>query len=301
MSVTLGICIKNSGKTIAEALTSTLLSDYPSYRSEILLVDGGSTDYTIEIALNILKDSRLRWKILDDERKGLAYARQLVVDSSRQKYIIWVDGDNVLTPLFIRNHIQFMESNPKVGAACAITRSKGKTLPAKLLGYAWLIPTLNALKKGKTPHIGMQGSITRRKAIEDAGGFDLSIKGAGEDVDLFIRMKLRGWEITANPKAIVHHYMRETWRSIFNEARWWAIGSYYIKQKYANTEFAWKKPEAIKMAEMLLGSIKLTMDTVRITRDTAGLLMPLYYIIRRAGYIAGYMEAWKASKKSRVH
>lgn len=291
--VTIGVCVRNSRRTIAEALTSILVSDYPKDMIEVVLVDGVSTDGTVEIVSSTLKGSPVHWRILSDQGRGLAHARQLVVDNSEGEYIVWVDGDNVVTPSFIKNHVEFMEFNAGVGVACAITLFKGETLAAKLQGYGWMMPTLNAIKKDKTPHIGMQGSITRRSAVENAGGFDSSIKGAAEDIDLFIRMKMKGWKVTANPRAKIYHYMKDTFRGVFREARWWGVGIYYVQRKYAGRQFEWKQPRSVKTIKMLLGCVKLTLDTVKATKDLAGLLMPLYCVIRRAGYLMGYVEARK--------
>ena len=47
--VTIGICVKNTEKTILDAINSILEQDYPTDLMEIIFVDDGSEDRTLSI------------------------------------------------------------------------------------------------------------------------------------------------------------------------------------------------------------------------------------------------------------
>lgn len=58
--------------------------------AEIIVVDGGSTDGTIETV------KRYNVKLHEIEKKGLAHARQYGVDRVETHYVLLVDSDNIL-------------------------------------------------------------------------------------------------------------------------------------------------------------------------------------------------------------
>lgn len=274
-TVTVGICVKNSERTIGECLNSIVNLDYDKSKLEIVVIDGNSTDNTLTLAKKILEKSDARYKILNDKGKGLGYARQLVVENANSKHICWVDGDNVLTRDFIENHVKFIEKNPSVGIAVPLTLFNSKRFVARLQGYSWFIGTLNAMKKGKTPFLAMQGTITPLKALRKVGGFNVLIRGAGEDIDVIGKMRLQGFRVAVNPKALVYHRMRESWKDLFKQASWWG-GSQPRKQI------------KVLLSETLLNFLvctKLTLDVIRYFKDPAGLLMPLYALAWSAYYL----------------
>ncbi|MCW3995286.1 MAG: glycosyltransferase [Candidatus Bathyarchaeota archaeon] len=225
--VTIGICVKDSEDTIAECLQSVIRSDYPENSIELIVVDGLSNDHTLDLCKNILKQS-IRHKLISDEGKGLGFARQLVVNNANGKYICWVDGDSTITKNFIKVQVKFLEHNPSVGVAIPVTFPKRKSIIERLDGYRWLIPTLNAIKKGKIPYLAMQGACLPVKVISDAGGFNKTINSAGEDIDLFLRIIKKGYRIRANSKAFVYHSMVCSFKGIFKKGFWFGSGSYNI-------------------------------------------------------------------------
>lgn len=154
-----------------------------------------STDDTVEIIKSELTWIVISYNILYDKRRGLSYARQMVLKNSAGKYVIWIDGDNYIPSHFIKRQVSSMEQNPEVGAQGALMIPKGDSIVARLQGYQWLIPAIDKTLKRKEdekkeiPLLGMMGVICRLKALEEVDGFDLKIRGAGEDSDLFIKMQ----------------------------------------------------------------------------------------------------------------
>jgi len=55
--ITIGLCVKNSEKTIKKCLESIINQDYPKELVEIIIVDGGSKDRTIEIAKEMISNA----------------------------------------------------------------------------------------------------------------------------------------------------------------------------------------------------------------------------------------------------
>ena len=80
------IVAKNAEATIAECM-SAVQKNKPF---EIIVIDGNSTDRTIEIS------RRYTERIYSDEDKGLGYARQLGAEMANQEYIAYVDSYVIL-------------------------------------------------------------------------------------------------------------------------------------------------------------------------------------------------------------
>ena len=63
----------NAEEWIAESIESVLRQTYQDL--EVILVDDGSSDRTVEIAEHILKSGRFRYQILRQENRGPSVAR----------------------------------------------------------------------------------------------------------------------------------------------------------------------------------------------------------------------------------
>lgn len=288
--VTIGLCVKNSAHTIAENIESIIKLDYPKDQFQLVVVDGHSTDNTVEIIKDKLNGSNVDSIFLFDNCRGLSYARQLVVDNCDSKYIVWVDGDNVLPANFLKSQTDYMERHPKDGFCGAKIFPLGKSIVSRLQGYQWVIPASDWKNAGYLMgRTGIQGTICRVDAINSVGGFDLSINGAGEDVDLFIRMKLEGWRIGANKETRIYHHMRDTWRGLWKESVWWAYGTSYVSKKHT-TFFPNLKRRA---GFAILDCFRLTFKSFKLTKDLGCIMMPIHYGIRRIGFLIGH---WYAKK-----
>jgi len=74
---------------------SILAQDYPDM--EILLVDNGSADRSLEICREYAaKDARIR--VLREEKKGASYARNAGLRAATGEYLTLVDGDDFILP-----------------------------------------------------------------------------------------------------------------------------------------------------------------------------------------------------------
>ena len=294
-SVVIGLCVRNCEKTIAENIESIMNLDYPLDRFQLMVVDGCSTDNTVGIIRERLDGTDIKALFLSDGGRGLSYARQMVVDKCDTKYVVWVDGDNVLPPNFLRSQVEHMEANPKAGFAGVKIIPLGNSVVSRLQGYQWIIPASDWKKAGyfmgKT---GIQGTICRVDAIKSVGGFDLSIEGAGEDVDLFVRMKIAGWGIGSNEETKIYHYMRDTWRGLWKESVWWGYGTAYIASKHKSLFPSLKR----RAGFAILDCFKLTFKSLKLTKDLACFIMPVHYGVRRLGFLMGH---WHARNDRYVH
>jgi glycosyltransferase involved in cell wall biosynthesis len=128
-SPTVSICtpVYNCENTLAITVRSILLQNFTDW--ELLIIDDGSSDKTVEVARS-LSDSRIR-VMADGLHRGIAYRRNQGIEMSRGKYFALMDGDDVCYPERFERQVQYLEKNPGIdllGAGILVFRGSGTVL-----------------------------------------------------------------------------------------------------------------------------------------------------------------------------
>lgn len=111
--VSVVITVRNAEAFISETLASLLQEcEVPI---EIVLVDNGCTDLTIEKAL-AFKDSRIR--IIEGPRKGIAHALNVAYANVRGEIVMRCDGDDLFPAKRIQQQVKWLNEHPEFGAVC---------------------------------------------------------------------------------------------------------------------------------------------------------------------------------------
>jgi len=110
---------------------------------EIILVDDGSTDNT----LDLIKDIDPRLKIFRQQRQGASAARNTGIRKSSGKYIAMLDSDDEWYPLYLEACIVFLESHPDEDVVqTEYEWNKGKT-PYEILPITEIVKLFFPLAK----------------------------------------------------------------------------------------------------------------------------------------------------------
>jgi len=115
--VSVGMCLRDCENTLGDAIDSVIKQNFPHELMEIIFVDDGSEDRTLSIILECVSRMNMQVKVYHQEWKGVAGARNVVVDKSCGDYIVWVDCDLVVSRDFVRKLVEFMEQHSNVGIA----------------------------------------------------------------------------------------------------------------------------------------------------------------------------------------
>jgi len=123
LSVIIASC--NHQDYIAQTLESLEKQTFQSF--EIILVDDGSTDKTVEVA----RDFPSRAQIFTQENKGVVAARNRGVSLAKGQYICFVDSDDMVLPDRFERQVAVLDGNPEIGLVFAdalIIDTKGKQI-----------------------------------------------------------------------------------------------------------------------------------------------------------------------------
>lgn len=107
--ISIGIPFYNAEEYLSDAIKSILAQSYQYW--ELMLVDDGSTDHSLEIAKQFaLKDKRIR-VISDGLNKKLPYRLNQIIDESKYDYIARMDADDLIHPDKLKIQLNFLENN----------------------------------------------------------------------------------------------------------------------------------------------------------------------------------------------
>ncbi len=109
MKVSIGIPFFNAELYFEDAIKSVLQQSFQDW--ELILVDDGSTDRSLEIAKEFAnKDSRIR-VISDGKNKKLPTRLNQIIQESQYEYIARMDADDLMHPDRLKIQLDFLEKN----------------------------------------------------------------------------------------------------------------------------------------------------------------------------------------------
>jgi glycosyltransferase involved in cell wall biosynthesis len=175
----------NQAAFLEEALCSVLEQDYP--RVEYLVVDGGSTDGSVEIVRRY--EDRLAWWTSEPD-DGQADALNKGFARANGEILGWVSSDDTLLPGTVARLVERFERDPDLllvyGDALYTDEVSARTgyLPSRPYDVGEMVRRCEC-------YVVQPGSLFRRRAWELAGPFDPT-RHWFFDFELFVRVGRHG-------------------------------------------------------------------------------------------------------------
>ena len=107
--VSIIIPIFNASQSIMISIKSLMTQSFPFDKQEVILVDDGSTDDSLDICRRIARWHR-NIHVFHQENKGVSAARNLGLKHAKGKYIFFLDADDELSPETVENCVNFFDS-----------------------------------------------------------------------------------------------------------------------------------------------------------------------------------------------
>jgi len=210
--VTVVVVNWNGINYLHECLESIRGQTYP--RVDLIVVDNGSTDGSREwLRTRSPEGCRL---IEFPINTGFAAGSNAGIRASRGEYVALLNNDAVADPLWLDRLVVFM-SDSKVGmVASKILFYEDRSVIDKV-GHLFFPDGLNRGRgAGEIDHgqFDQPGEILfpdgcaalyRKSMLEDVGLFDEQFFAYGDDADLGLRARWRGWNCLYSPAARVYH------------------------------------------------------------------------------------------------
>jgi glycosyltransferase involved in cell wall biosynthesis len=281
--VTLGICVKNGAASLIDTLKSVQSQDFPHGLMEIIFVDDGSNDATLQIMKNYADISDTPTRIFSWKWQGLGASRQLVVEQASGEYIIWVDCDMILLKDHVSKQVEFMDANPKVGLAKArYGTADGSNVVAALENLPFMLHDFNGVPLDRNLP-GTGGAIFRIDALRKIGGFDVNLKGTGEDQDVAYRVRHAGW-LLERTSALFYERRVTNWSGLWKKWTWYGRGDYHL---YSKNRRIFSPFRMNTFAGFVNGFLRMP-GAYRKTHKPYVLLMPFHLAFTMSAWCAGF-------------
>lgn len=208
-------------------LKQTLASIRPKLTHEIIVVDNGSTDGSVDY-LSQLKDVK---SICLGSNQGFARGNNTGLKHVTGDYLLLLNSDTQVIANSIEKSVKYLDRHPQVGiltpklmlsdGAIDLACHRGFPTPLNSLAYFLQLERLfpnQKLTAGyhqtwqdfDTVHsidaVSGASMFIRRKVITDIGYLDERFFMYAEDIDFCRRAKTAGWQVIYYPKAVIVHF-----------------------------------------------------------------------------------------------
>ncbi|MCP4642018.1 MAG: glycosyltransferase [bacterium] len=167
----------NEGETLEACLRSLHAADLGGRTSELIYVDGGSSDGSVDIAGAVGVDALLG----GDRRRSAAENRNLGASAASGRYVQFVDGDMVLRPDWPSTAAAVLDERLEVAAVAGALEEANRSAFFRALQLDWAPTT------GDVAYCG-GAAMFRRGVLLEAGGFPEDVE-YGEEPYLCWRIR----------------------------------------------------------------------------------------------------------------
>jgi glycosyltransferase involved in cell wall biosynthesis len=201
MEVSIVIPTLNRLEDLKKCVGALERQDLPKSRFEIIVVDNGSSDGTMEFLKTKADAGTLRF--LEQEKPGASAARNLAVRSSGAKFIAFTDDDCIAEPDWLSTLLAGFVNDGKCAGVGGPILSQN---PRNVISRFWKSRRVwdNMSQDGKTVHIPTMNVMFLRSVLVEVGIFDEGIVGV-EDIHLSQKIIKKRYELRYLKGGTVYH------------------------------------------------------------------------------------------------
>ncbi|MBC7541516.1 MAG: glycosyltransferase family 2 protein [Candidatus Sericytochromatia bacterium] len=215
--------------TVSEMMKIVYHSSEGEPNYELIVVDDGSTDRTLQVLQDIAKEypNLVVYHRAPRPRSSKPAVLNEVDPICKGSIMAVFDADARVKPDFMERIIPFL-ADPRVGGVQAHKMISNRDVNwLSEAQYVELI-MMGRFEEGRDLSNGAcemrgNGMIVKREAVADTGGWtEIALT---EDLDMSTKMMLNGWEVRFCPDIPVYEEAVLNWGALYKQRRRWAEGS----------------------------------------------------------------------------
>lgn len=185
----------NEGKRIGKCLKSINDLKYPKEKIEIIVVDDGSQDDTLDIA------RKYSVSILKQQHLGCAAARNRGVEHAKGEIIAFIDADDICRGKWLVETVSYLIDKQIGAVGCShdilnVEKNDFIMISHKEKCFRHI------MSPDRTDHIGTSGCVIRKSVFLEVGGFNPEFSAA-EDTELSHKIRKKGYELILVNKPLI--------------------------------------------------------------------------------------------------
>lgn len=211
--------IRNEENYIKACIDSVLSQDFKKDNMELILVDGMSSDKTVEIIQEYIEKYEFI-KILKNPKKTVQYALNIGIKNAEGTYIVRLDAHSEYENNYISKCVEYLEKTKALNVGGPM-RARGKTEIQKVIAAAY--HSSFALGGGKFHDENFEGyadtvylGAFKKSALESIGMYDERLP-CNEDDDLNFRIIENGEKIFITPQIKSIYFPRNSYKDLFKQ------------------------------------------------------------------------------------
>ena len=221
-SFTVVIVTLNDKERLLKCINSIIENDYPKDKYEILVVDGGSKDGTIEA----LEEMKIRYII--DEGGNISHGRNKGLINAKNDYLLFTDSDCIVPKDWINlmnTRANNFDNTNIIGiggpnyspANTTIYEKSISILQKSFFGSGGSPQSYKFAKPQKVISLANCNIMYHKDELLDKKYLYDESFNVGEDLELNYRLKKDGYEFLYDPEIFVFHHHRSSFRSFFKQ------------------------------------------------------------------------------------
>ncbi len=231
----------NEGNDVQETIEYLLLQNYPDF--EIIAVNDGSTDNTLEILLSLAKMHERVRVINLEQNQGKAMALNTGALFAKNEYLLCIDGDALLAPEAANWIMRHFLSGPRVGAVTGNPRIRTRSTLLGKIQVGEFSAIIGLIKRAQRIYgriFTVSGVVAgfRKAALHRVGYWSNDM--VTDDIDISWKLQLDHWDIRFEPNALCWILMPETLRGLWRQRLRWAQGGSEVLFRYYKNLGLWK-------------------------------------------------------------
>ena len=201
----------NEERHIVKCLESLKSQRYPGDRFEIIVVDNGSTDRTLNLCEKYTESIHVLPGV------NVSELRNYGAGKARGEIYAFIDGDCEADGNWLANAVKSLETEPCVtGAYCEVPPD------ASWIERAWSARAPRGRREAA--HIGTANLIVPADIFRSVGGFDPKLK-TGEDYEFCTRLKGLAKVMLDDRIKVIHHGNPKTLKQFVKRELWHGLGA----------------------------------------------------------------------------
>lgn len=207
------ITVTFNGMRFMEAFFQSLMeTDQQGLKLDVLLIDNGSTDGTVDwVRLNYPQV-----RVFENDENNYTRALNLGIANSFGDYVAITNNDAIVHRGWLQGFLPTFQSDERVGAVqsklCFSETNRINSVGVKEVGHFYFADigfdmddSARYAKPREREYITGGSVMFRRACLEDVGEWDEDFIMFMEDVDYSARCRKRGWKLWFSPSSIIYH------------------------------------------------------------------------------------------------